>query len=671
MKIIGKLNYDKQQCIIPGKFPLSLNEQIQTVTDKNGLLNVPTSGEWPIFEVMVNPRRLNLNANYVHHRRVDDWNKISGLLPARPVRAQSAPPLSAHRKYHPPSSYLALCEYCDTSYTRNHYYYYPGVVVENELYQNGTIAFYYGLYKVHDYTVCAAYVVAVLNTRMPPPQPTFDYRRRFNKFYHLILCEDWTHSGGDSDEEEDDRESRERKEAKNFQIPGISLPWVKTSRQGLPTISKSLLVQVNKYLDDDYLMGTPYFCRVEVVKRIKIIGKLDYDKSQCIIPGKFPLSLNEQIQNVTGENGLLDIPSSGEWPIFEVLLNPRQLKLNANQVFLSRGEESNIVGGLLPARSVRVQSGISPSPSAHRKRHPPPSYLAFCRYQDTSPTPDQFYYYPGIVVEKELSQNGTHAFYHGLYSDWSHRSSADYDDDEDDENENSESKYRSQESKNLNIGIALPWARTSRLHLPTIPPTFLVPIVQNSRKESDYKVPFFCRVEVKKGVKVVGQLHYEKMECTIPNQFPATVLTGQIASLGSYSELAAIPTSGQWPLFEVLLNPRQLTLVPILVNLRQGDDTESVQYMPARPLLAELPRTLRTPRKRYPAPYLAFCILIANSRYTYFAGVVQEVTQNGTLAFYYGLYNLQQKVGCYMYVMAVLNTQLPPRPIDYRRFLKL
>ncbi len=111
--------------------------------------------------------------------------------------------------------------------------------------------------------------------------------------------------------------------------------------------------------------------------------------------------------------------------------------------------------------------------------------------------------------------------------------------------------------------------------------------------------------------------------------------------------------------------------MPILVNLRQGDDTESVQYMPARPLLAELPRTLRTPRKRYPAPYLAFCILIANSRYTYFAGVVQEVTQNGTLAFYYGLYNLQQKVGCYMYVMAVLNTQLPPRPIDYRRFLKL
>ena len=93
-----------------------------------------------------------------------------------------------------------------------------------------------------------------------------------------------------------------------------------------------------------------------------------------------------------------------------------------------------------------------------------------------------------------------------LCQDWSHRSSADYDDDEDDENENSESKYRSQESKNLNIGVALPWARTSRLHLPTIPPTFLVPIVQNSRKESDYKVPFFCRVEVKKGVKVVGQV---------------------------------------------------------------------------------------------------------------------------------------------------------------------
>ena len=83
--------------------------------------------------------------------------------------------------------------------------------------------------------------------------------------YHLILCEDWTHSG---------EESRERKEAQNFQIPGISLPWVKTSRQGLPTIPKSLLVRVNIDFRNDHLIRTSYFCRVEVVKGLKIIGRV-------------------------------------------------------------------------------------------------------------------------------------------------------------------------------------------------------------------------------------------------------------------------------------------------------------------------------------------------------------------------------------------------------------
>ena len=83
--------------------------------------------------------------------------------------------------------------------------------------------------------------------------------------YHFILCEDWTHSG---------EESRERKEAQNFQIPGISLPWVKTSRQGLPTIPKSLLVRVNIDFRNDHLLETSYFCRVEVVKKMKIIGRV-------------------------------------------------------------------------------------------------------------------------------------------------------------------------------------------------------------------------------------------------------------------------------------------------------------------------------------------------------------------------------------------------------------
>ncbi len=92
--------------------------------------------------------------------------------------------------------------------------------------------------------------------------------------YNFILCEDWTHSGENNDEEEEDENLRERQ---NFQI-GISLPWVKTSRQHLPTIPKTLLVQINKNFHNDHLIGTPFFCRVEVVKGMKIIGKVNSSK---------------------------------------------------------------------------------------------------------------------------------------------------------------------------------------------------------------------------------------------------------------------------------------------------------------------------------------------------------------------------------------------------------
>ncbi len=91
--------------------------------------------------------------------------------------------------------------------------------------------------------------------------------------YHFILCKDWTHSGEDNDDEEN--ESRERQKAKSFKIPGISLPWVKTSCQNLSTIPKSLLVQINKYLDNDHIIRTPYFCIVKVVKKMKIIDKIN------------------------------------------------------------------------------------------------------------------------------------------------------------------------------------------------------------------------------------------------------------------------------------------------------------------------------------------------------------------------------------------------------------
>ena len=89
--------------------------------------------------------------------------------------------------------------------------------------------------------------------------------------YHFIFCEDWTHSGGNNDEELENEKLKERKETKNLQI-GVSLPWVKTSRQHLPNIPKSLLVQINKGMPEDRNIKTAFFCRVEVMKKLKIIG---------------------------------------------------------------------------------------------------------------------------------------------------------------------------------------------------------------------------------------------------------------------------------------------------------------------------------------------------------------------------------------------------------------
>ena len=146
-------------------------------------MDIPSSGEWPIFEVLLNPRQLNLNANQVYLRRGNEQQYIGGLLPARPVLVQSAPPSpsspSAHKNRHLPPSYLAFCKYpIIYMSTCKHHYFYPGVAHE-ELSQNGTLAFYYGLHSVHNHTVCDVYVVAVLNGKMPPPP--IDYSRRFNK----------------------------------------------------------------------------------------------------------------------------------------------------------------------------------------------------------------------------------------------------------------------------------------------------------------------------------------------------------------------------------------------------------------------------------------------------------------------------------------------------------
>ena len=88
--------------------------------------------------------------------------------------------------------------------------------------------------------------------------------------------------------------------------------------------------------------------------------------------------------------------------------------------------------------------------------------------------------------------------------DWSH-SSADYDDDGEEEGGGSDSAGHQRETKNLQIGVVLPWVKTSRLRLSAISQSFLVPIVINSKKRG-YKITYFCRVEVQKGVKVVGQV---------------------------------------------------------------------------------------------------------------------------------------------------------------------
>ncbi len=95
--------------------------------------------------------------------------KFGSLLPARRVRAQSAPPPTTHKKQNLLSSYLDFCYYRDDSNLIPHYYYYYPRVVLEELSQNGTIAFYYGLNSVHNHTVCTVYVVAVLKGRMPRP----------------------------------------------------------------------------------------------------------------------------------------------------------------------------------------------------------------------------------------------------------------------------------------------------------------------------------------------------------------------------------------------------------------------------------------------------------------------------------------------------------------------
>ena len=119
----------------------------------------------------------------------------------------------------------------------------------------------------------------------------------------------------------------------------------------------------------------------------------------------------------------------------------------------------------------------------------------------------------------------------------------------------------------------------------------------------------------------------------------------------------------------MLLNPRGFTLAWAALDLRQrggGEGEAKIGLMPARPVLAEkVPRT----RVSSYSPFIAVYKPKETSPGVYYTGVVQEVSENGSLAFYYGLYNVQRLPAYVVSVLAVLNTRMPPSPPpNYRRF---
>ena len=142
---------------------------MKTITNREIVYKIPNNGEWPIFEVLVNPRQLNLAMANVEFCQTKSCPKKYGLVPARPVLAK-LPQLPAFKKRYTLSSYLAIC------HIGRNIVNFPGVVQQID--ENGTLAFYYGLYDFRS-RPCDLYVMAVLNTR--PPPPPIDYRRRFNK----------------------------------------------------------------------------------------------------------------------------------------------------------------------------------------------------------------------------------------------------------------------------------------------------------------------------------------------------------------------------------------------------------------------------------------------------------------------------------------------------------
>ncbi|MDN5249621.1 MAG: hypothetical protein QWI73_06000 [Alphaproteobacteria bacterium] len=116
-------------------------------------------------------------------------------------------------------------------------------------------------------------------------------------------------------------------------------------------------------------------------------------------------------------------------------------------------------------------------------------------------------------------------------------------------------------------------------------------------------------------------------------------------------KLVFLQTDQQWHHYEVLTNPERLNLFWALVDLRQSKKPSAKDHLMApRPVLAG---HLGDPS--VPPPFVARAEVDDVS----FVGVVQETNDNGTTAFYYGLYNVVDLNS--IRVINVMNTQPPSK----------
>ncbi|KAH9397476.1 hypothetical protein TYRP_003793, partial [Tyrophagus putrescentiae] len=454
----------------------------------------------------------------------------------------------------------------------------------------------------------------------------------------------------------------------------VALPWAHTSSLNLSFIPRQYLVPIKDFyyiIKKDYHRPYPpnykridpaidYVCKVTVGKGVKIVGRLIYDKQQCLIPEQFSEAQNAaQISSISAEE-ITSIKSGSQWPHFEVLLNPRGFTLAWAALDLRQGGggggENGAKMGLMPARPVLAEK-VPASSSSYS-----PPFIAVYKPTSSEAKRMKLYllYFTFYLIINKCFTTG---------DDWTHSgrgnspSSSDYDDGDDGE----ESKVNSlkREAKQLQIGVALPWAHTSSLNLSSaIPRQYLVPIPNYYAHKNKHPrkiarrgrityvsiaaatTDYVCKVTVGKGVKIVGRLIYDKQQCFIPEQFPAAQNAAQISSI-SAEKIHSIKSGSHWPHFEVLLNPRGFTLAWVALDLRQGGGgggggRAKKGFLPPRPVLAEKPKE--------------------TSSGVYYTGVVQEVSENGTLAFYYGLYNVQRLPAYVVSVLAVLNTRCHRRP---------